>query len=383
MHVVLVNYAYPAHSTDPADVLGAYRTLTGWAEAVLSAGAEQVTVAQRYARNARLCRNGVEYLFLADGGARRARWWTRPDALHAAVAHLSPDIVHVNGLIFPMQVRALRATLWPATALVMQDHKDGFQSDPLRRWLYHVGLRGADAFLFTVRALAIPWQQLGVIRAPQPIYEIIEGSVGLQPMPRAQARRLSGLRGDPALLWVGRLNRNKDPLTVLEGFEQALPGLPNAELTLLYTESDLLPQIEARLRASPELTRRVHMRGYVPYPNMSAFYSAADFFVMGSHVEGTTLALLEALACGVAPIVTDIPALRALTDEGRLGALWPPGDSAALASALLQVSQRDLPSMRMAIAAYFEQALSWPAVGRRALEIYRDVVVRHRNQKRI
>ena len=42
----------------------------------------------------------------------------------------------------------------------------------------------------------------------------------LRPLPRAMARAISGVHGDPALLWVGHLDANKDPLTVLEGFEQ-------------------------------------------------------------------------------------------------------------------------------------------------------------------
>lgn len=373
MHLVCVNYTYPAHSTDPAEVLERYRTLTGWAEAVLRAGAERVTVAQRFARDASLCRAGVEYLFAADGGGPRARWWTRPTALHTTIARLRPDIVHVNGLIFPLQTRALRAVLPPTTALVMQDHKDGIKADALRRWLYRTGLRGVEAFLFTAPALALPWQKAGVIQPHQSIYTLAEGSANLQPLPREGARALSGVQGNPALLWVGRLNANKDPLTVLAGFEQALPALPEAELTMLYTEADLLPEIEQRLRAAPALARRVHLRGQIPYEQMPAFYSAADFFVLGSHVEGTTLALMEASACGLVPIVTDIPAFRALTAEGRLGALWPPGNSGALASALIQMSQCDLTPRRANITAHFEANLSWPALGRRALDIYRTV----------
>lgn len=382
MHIVCVNYAYPAHGPDPAETLAHYRTLTGWAEAVLNAGAERVTVAQRFSRDACLCRAGVDYRFVSDGGGPRARWWAQPTALHTTVVQLQPDIVHVNGLIFPMQVRALRSALPPATALVVQDHKDGFQADAVRRWLYRTGLRGVDAFLFTAPALALPWQRAGVIQPHQPIYALAEGSASLQPLPRERARALSGLRGNPALLWVGRLNPNKDPLTVLAGFEHARPALPDAELTLLYTEADLLPDIERRLRAAPDLARRVHLRGRIPYEQMNMFYSAADFFVLGSHAEGTTLALMEALACGVVPIITDIPAFRALTEAGRLGALWPPGDGEALAQALIRLSQRDLTALRADIAAYFETTLSWPALGRRALDIYRDVAARRRGQER-
>ena len=36
-----------------------------------------------------------------------------------------------------------------------------------------------------------------------------------------------GATGDPLILWVGRLTTNKDPLTVLDGLERALPQMPN------------------------------------------------------------------------------------------------------------------------------------------------------------
>ena len=40
----------------------------------------------------------------------------------------------------------------------------------------------------------------------------------MTPLEPDAARRLSGVTGDPAVLWVGRLNANKDPLCAVEGF---------------------------------------------------------------------------------------------------------------------------------------------------------------------
>ena len=57
---------------------------------------------------------------------------------------------------------------------------------------------------------------------------------------------------------------------------------------------------------------------------------AADLFVLGSHREGGSSALVEAMATGRTPVVTDIPSSRALTGNGAVGELWPCGDSRAL-----------------------------------------------------
>src|SRR5207247_434398 len=131
-----------------------------------------------------------------------------------------------------------------------------------------------------------------------------------------------------ALLWVGRLNANKDPLTVLDGFERSLGALPAATVTMIYTAEDLLPAVRERIERSAVLKERVRLVGTVPHARLPEFYSAADMFVLGSHREGSGYALMEACACGAVPVVTDIPTFRLLTG-GVVGALWTPGDAAA------------------------------------------------------
>ena len=180
------------------------------------------------------------------------------------------------------------------------------------------------------------------------------------------------------MLWVGRLNANKDPLTILEGFAQALARLPGAVLTMIYDGDELLAAVRARLLTSPTLSARVRLVGRVPHPLMPAFYSAADLFVVGSHHEGSGYALIEACACGLVPVVPSIPTFRVLTAGGSLGALWQPGDAASFARALVEVGQRNLTAARAQVGAHFDRSLTWSAVGRRAMAIYQDLVTRRR-----
>jgi len=107
---------------------------------------------------------------------------------------------------------------------------------------------------------------------------------------------------------------------------------------------------------------------------MPVFYSAADIFIVGSHREGSGYALMEACACGAVPVVTDIPTFRLLTADGSLGELWTAGDAADCGRALTYVGQGDLTPRREQVASHFARALNWPAVGRRALDIYADVL---------
>ena len=100
--------------------------------------------------------------------------------------------------------------------------------------------------------------------------------------------------------------------------------------------------------------------------------SAVDFFLLGSHREGSGYALIEALACGATPIVSDIPSFRALA--GPAGALVPPGDPAAFADALVDLGRRDRAALRRATIARFDTALSFDRVGARLCDIYAELI---------
>ena len=360
-----MNYALDRALTDPDELLERYFTLTGWSEALVRAGAGTVAVVQRFHRDARVTRHGVDYIF------RRAR-------MRVAVAACRPDIAHVNGLIFPAQTWRLRRALDRSCALVVQNHSDGgpIGRAPLFRLLGRAARRAADAYLFAADEHALPWRQAGFLAPGRPTYQVMEAGTRLQPVARAAAQEESGVRGSPAILWVGRLNANKDPLTALEGFERGLSDLPGATLTMIYSEDDLLTAVRERMRRSPALAARVRLVGPVPHDRMAFFYSAADLFVVGSHHEGSGYSLMEACACGAVPVVTDIPTFRLLTGGGSVGALWRSGDAIDCARALAEAGRRDLEAERARLADHFERNVSWSAVGRRALEIYGEVLDR-------
>ena len=238
--------------------------------------------------------------------------------------------------------------------------------------------RGAvDAFLFAAAEHADAWRQAGFIAPRQATHQVMEASTPLRPVERAAARDETGMRGSPAVLWVGRLNANKDPLTVLDGFERSLARLPDATLTMIYSTEELLAAVRQRVEGAPALRARVQLVGAVPRDRMAIYFSAADLFAAGSHHEGSGYALMEACACGAVPVVTDIPTFRLLSG-GASGAFWPPGDAAAFARALTEVAARDLDVERARLAVHFANQLSWDAVGRRALEIYEEVAARRR-----
>ncbi|HXU05221.1 MAG TPA: glycosyltransferase family 4 protein [Polyangia bacterium] len=382
VRVAVASCSFDADLVDPEALLERYHAMTGWAEAVAGAGADAVTVVQRFGRDAVLRRRAVEYRFVADGadgappghfvGARVAR----------VIGGLGPDVVHVDGLVFPAVVGCLRLRLPRRTAIVVQDH--GGVRLPWRglgrtanRLLYGLGLGTADGFFFTADAQAQPWREAGVIRERHAVYEVPESSTDMASWPAAAAD--GALPGDPAILWVARLDDNKDPLTILDGFAGAAAALPRATLTLVYGDDVLLPAVQTWIDARPELKARIHLRGRVARAALPACYRSADLFVIGSHREVACFALIEALSFGVTPVVTDIPAFRAITAGGRIGALFPPGDTRTLARAIETAGNGDRAARRASVRAHFERELSWAAVGRRALDAYRSAAAARRS----
>ena len=115
----------------------------------------------------------------------------------------------------------------------------------------------------------------------------------------------------------------------------------------------------------------MHLLGRVPHDRIETLMRAADLFVLGSHREGSSFALIEALATGLTPVMTDIPSLRALTNNGAVGRLWRPGDSQALARALRAAAAAALgPGARSVVRAHFDERLSSRAIGREFVAAY-------------
>lgn len=382
IQILIINNAYAADVVTPLQLLDRYFLLTGWAEGLRSAGLG-VTVLQRFHRDAVVERANITYEFVADGYGPRLRAWQIPWRLHRRVRNLccaslqagERVILHMNGLLFPLQTRHLRQSAPPDCALVVQHHAErpwpGWRS-PLQRW----GLRMVDGALFTNRVLAQEWQAAGVFDVRRPVYEVMECSSQLTYTDRNTARAVTNMAGAPILFWAGNLTSNKDPLTILTGFEQLLADYPAARLYMAYREAQLLAQVQNKIVQSEALRNSVHLLGELAYSEIGNYYNSADLFVQGSAKEGSGVALLDALACGVVPVVTAIPAFRTITQEGAVGALWQVGDVASFVTALHHVLARPLTSQSQQTRTLFNQHWSYAAIGQRAAQIYQEVLQR-------
>jgi glycosyltransferase involved in cell wall biosynthesis len=166
--------------------------------------------------------------------------------------------------------------------------------------------------------------------------------------------------GNPTILWVGRLVPDKDPLTAVAAFAGMVAGSsgsdPGPHLWMLATDRDLEAQVQRAAGSRPDLTDRVHVVGPVPHTEVREWFSAAQIYFSTSSHEGSGYALIEALACGCTPVVSDIAPHRAIA--AGLGRRFPVGDVEAAASALAEL---DL-LRRSTVRDEFESRLSWRSV---------------------
>ncbi|MFN7977471.1 MAG: glycosyltransferase family 4 protein [Vicinamibacterales bacterium] len=376
LRLTVVNAAFDRTVADPDALLDRYDTLAHWCGALHEAGAH-VEVVQRFGRDASVTRHGVAYHCIADGTAATPSWRDSLTRVVERTRVTAPDLVHVNGMGFPALVAALRDALGAAPVIVVQDHAglappsgEGFM-DGFKRLRWKTGLDHADAVSFTAHDQAAPWQRAGLLQRAR-VLDVVESSTTVVPTPRDEARARTGLGGAPLVLWIGRLVPGKDPATALAGFESFRVAHPDARLAMIFQGGTLEDDVRGIVHRSLLLQLSVRLLGAVPHDEIGDYLGAADLFLSASHHEGSGYALLEAMACGITPVVTDIAPHAAIT--GGVGASFSVGDTRGCADALARAWSADRAAAAAAVKARFDEALSWRALAGRTLAAYADLV---------
>lgn len=371
MHVAQLNFLPAPPGVAIRELLERWPSLADIAELVSATGIK-VSVLQAARHSERLTHNGVEYRFVDVGRASTAR--ERGRRFAHALRDVAADVLHAHGLSFAGEALAISRLLSPQKPIVIQDHAD--RPPRWRRPLWRRRFAVASGVAFTAAEQAQPFARARLFGAHTRLFAIPESSSRFTPGDPVRARAETALHGDPCVFWVGHLSPGKDPLTVLDGVSLAARRLPGLQLWCAYGSAPLLEAVRKRVEGDPWLRGRVHLLGKVPHARIETLMRASDLFVSGSRSEGSGYAAIEALACGIVPVLTDIPAFRALTRGGRIGHLWPCGDSTQLADALVRAAMdRTSPAQ---VRAHFDATLSFAAVGRQWADAYAQVLVGRR-----
>jgi glycosyltransferase involved in cell wall biosynthesis len=147
--------------------------------------------------------------------------------MHRLIKSHRPDVIFVNGLIFPLQIIQLRLKVGKGVKIIVL-HRAEKLSTGVKKYLQKMADRCIDAYLFSSVDFGKQWLQNGIIKDNRKIHEVMQASSRFHPQDKTIARSVLHVKGSPVYLWVGRLDTNKDPLTVVTAFIQYLKLEPLA-----------------------------------------------------------------------------------------------------------------------------------------------------------
>ena len=115
--------------------------------------------------------------------------------------------------------------------------------------------------------------------------------------------------------------------------------------------------------------------GHVSQTELPRWYHMADLYISPSHVDGSSVSLMEALACGLPCLVSDIPANKEWVFENENGWLFRDGDADQLAEKILSViNQREkLPEIGRASRRSAEMRADWKKNAEALMNVYRSL----------
>jgi glycosyltransferase involved in cell wall biosynthesis len=146
------------------------------------------------------------------------------------------------------------------------------------------------------------------------------------------------------IIWLGRLHPDKDVMNGLRAFREALQVNPMLHLNVVG-DGDERGKAEGYIREH-ELQDHVCFTGELADPCETL--QQADIFLLSSATEGTPLAMLEALSCGLPVVSTAVGGIPDIISN-EVGVLAPPGDPAALASGILTLAENPILRTQMSI----------------------------------
>ncbi|MGH2643154.1 MAG: glycosyltransferase family 4 protein [Chitinophagaceae bacterium] len=317
----------------------------------------KVTIIEQINYEGEVTSEEVQYHFFKY----RKRLFHLPFKMIRFIKKSHPTILFIQGLIFPLEVIILRWMLNKKIIFITQHHGE-IPGRGIKKIFQKIADGYIQAYVFTSLDNAKPWVNRKIIHGYHKCYEVLEASTFFKKQNRQKSKLRLGVKDDYNFLWVGRLNANKDPVAMLAAFEDYLNQEPDAKLYMIYQDETLLRDLKMILETNQTMRNAVFLLGKIPHDELPYWYSAIDFYVSCSHREGSGFALIEAMACGCIPVVTNIPSFRKITANGKYGFLFEPGNVDELSRILQSLKEVNRCELSEAILQYFSEELSFQRI---------------------
>lgn len=258
--------------------------------------------------------------------------------IRRAIRQHEIDLVLLGGLVNPHAAFAGNAE---GKAVVWQV-LDSRTPAVLQRPLLGIGERLADGFMFTGQALVDEHMRGGKPRIPITLYcPPVDTSLFFPSMERRIATRkaLSISPEGPLVGMVANLNPQKGIDYFIEAAALIRRACPGCRFMLVGA------RYESHASYNKEIQRRVARVGLSSdtlifvgdRPDVEQYYPAMDISTMTSvpRSEGIPTTVLEAMACGVPVVATNVGAVQEVVEDGRTGLIVQAQDARAIADAVI------------------------------------------------
>ena len=303
-----------------------------------------------------------------EGGQREFRWRDVPKyvyGLRRVIKRIQPNVLHAG----PIQTVGLVAVLTGFRPLLMMSWGFDLMEDVYRNewWerITHFVLRRSTFFISDAHVTRNKAVEYGM----NPDRTIVfPWGVDLE--------HFKPSTFEPTNLETFTLfcNRSWEPRygvdVLARAFVRAARSKPNLRLILLADGSQ--GGTLRRILKSGGVIDRVHFGGYLKQQDLPDYYHKADVYISPSHVDGSSVSLMEAMACGLPCLISDIPANKEWVVEGENGWLFADGDVDALAAKILHVAEKHdtLEKIGKNARAVAEERADWQKNFQKLLEAY-------------
>jgi glycosyltransferase involved in cell wall biosynthesis len=171
-------------------------------------------------------------------------------------------------------------------------------------------------------------------------------------------------KADPKLVWVRAFHETYNPSLAARVLALLSPEFPKATLTMLGRDKGD-GSLEETRRVAKELgvATRLKIPGAVANEDVAKHLDAHDVFLNTTDVDNTPVSVLEAMACGLAVVSTNVGGIPYLLNDGEDALLVPPRDAEAMAAAVTRLLHEPELVARVSRAAHERVAeLDWSNV---------------------
>ena len=293
------------------------------------------------------------------------------------------DLIHVHGHPYLSSFLAAKIAKRYAKPLVLTQHNTFIEYNNIFDTVEKLNdlavgkqvLKEADKIIVVSNATRNYVLSLGADPAK---IEVLHNGVDLErfkPLPdvKGEMRKKLGIPEEMCVvLTVRRLVYKNGIDTLLDSAEIIVKKNPKLVFVVVGRGPDF-EEVKEKI-AQLGMQRNFRLTGFVSDEDLPFYYNVADLFALPSKSgEGLPLVALEAMACGLPVIATDVGGTSEIL-SGEYGKLVPPNSPNSLAEAILEFSCKDLAALKKELRTMTEQKYSWDRNVEKLGKIYEELI---------